>query len=60
MTWQDIIRKLTSRKLWLALGSIIAVWFTPEVTNTVQAGLTAAIAGLYALAEGLADAGRQS
>ena len=60
MTWQDVIRKLTSRKLWLAVGSIIAVWATPEVSNTIQAQLTAVVAGIYALAEGIADAGNKS
>lgn len=60
MSWADIIRKLSSRKLWVAVGAIIGVWATPEIANTVQAGLTAAVAGIYALAEGIADAGRKT
>jgi len=60
MTKQDIINKLTSRKLWVAIGAIIGIWATPEVTNTVSAVVTGAVAAAYALAEGIADAGRKS
>jgi len=57
MTKQDIIRKLTSRKMWVSIGAILAVWLAPGVTEGVSAGLTAIIAAAYALAEGLADSG---
>lgn len=60
MTWADIIQKLTSRKLWVAVGAIIATWATPDVANVIQAIITGAVAAAYALAEGIADAGRKT
>lgn len=57
MTWQDVIRKLTSRKLWLALGAIVGVWASPDVEATLSAVITGVVAAAYALAEGIADAG---
>jgi hypothetical protein len=63
MKKEDIIRKLTSRKLWVAVagfvsGLIVAMDGDAETAETV-AGLIlqgAAVLG-YVLAEGLADAG---
>jgi hypothetical protein len=60
MTWSDIVTKLTSRKLWVAIGAIIGVWVSPDVSGTIQAVITGAVAAAYALAEGIADAGRKS
>jgi len=60
MTWNDVVTKLTSRKLWLAIGAIVAVWANAEVAATIQAIVTGAVAAAYALAEGIADAGRKS
>lgn len=63
MKKEDIIRKLTSRKLWVAVagfvsGLIVAMDGDAETAETI-AGLIlqgAAVLG-YVLAEGLADAG---
>lgn len=63
MNKNDIIRKLTSRKLWVAVagfvsGLIVALDGDAETAETV-AGLIlqgASVLG-YVLAEGLADAG---
>ena len=63
MNKNDIIRKLTSRKLWVAVagfvsGLIVALDGDAETAETI-AGLIlqgAAVLG-YVLAEGLADAG---
>lgn len=62
MTKQDIIRKLTSRKLWMAIagfasGLLVALGETAETAETV-AGLIMSGASVlgYLLAEGLADA----
>lgn len=63
MTKQDIIRKLTSRKLWLSVASFVSMLLVAQgraesdatqVAALIMAG--ASIIG-YALAEGLADAG---
>lgn len=58
----EIIRKLTSRKLWLAvagfISGLIAAFGGSEETSTVVAGLIlqgASVLG-YVLAEGLSDA----
>lgn len=63
MTKQDIIRKLTSRKLWVAVagfvsGLIVAFDGDAEVAETVSGLILqgAAVFG-YLVAEGLADAG---
>ena len=63
MTKQDIIRKLTSRKLWVAVagfvsGLIVALDGDAEVAETVSGLILqgAAVFG-YLVAEGLADAG---
>ena len=58
MTKQDIIRKLTSRKLWVAVagfvsGLIVAFDGDAETAETIS-GL---ILQGYRVAEGLADAG---
>lgn len=64
MTKEDIIRKLTSRKLWMALalfisGLIIAFGGEKEVAETVSGCIMqgASVIG-YLLAEGLTDAAR--
>ena len=62
MNKQDIIRKLTSRKLWMAIagfasGLLVALGETAETAETV-AGLIMSGASVlgYLFAEGLADA----
>ena len=62
MTKQDIIRKLTSRKFWVAIAAfisgLIAAFGGAEETAVQVSGLImqgAAVLG-YLLAEGLADA----
>ena len=62
MTKADIIRKLTSRKLWVAVagfvsGLIVALDGNAEVAETVSGLILqgAAVLG-YLIAEGLADA----
>lgn len=61
MTKQDIIRKLTSRKLWVAVagfvsGLIVALDGDAETAETVSGLILqgAAVLG-YLIAEGLAD-----
>ena len=63
MTKQDIIRKLTSRKLWVAVagfvsGLIVAVDGDADTAETLSGLILqgAAVFG-YLVAEGLADAG---
>lgn len=63
MKKEDIIRKLTSRKLWMAValfvsGIITAVGGEGEMAETVSGCIMqlASVIG-YLLAEGLADAG---
>lgn len=63
MTKQDLICKLTSRKLWLALagfisGLIVALNGDPTTAETVTALILsgASVVG-YILGEGLADSG---
>lgn len=65
MTKEDIIRKLTSRKLWMAIalfvsGLITAFGGEAEVAETISGCILqfAAVVG-YLLAEGLADANRE-
>jgi hypothetical protein len=60
MTKQDIINKLTSRKLWVAIGAIVATWASPGVSGNIQAVISGVVAAAYALAEGIADAGRKT
>ena len=62
MTKENIIRKLTSRKLWVAVagfvsGLIIAFDGTAETAETISALILqgASVLG-YLIAEGLADA----
>lgn len=64
MTKQDIIRKLTSRKFWMALalfisGLIVAFGGGNEIAETVSGCIMqgASVLG-YLLAEGLADSVR--
>jgi hypothetical protein len=62
MSKNDIIRKLTSRKLWLAVagfvaGLIVAFDGTAETAETVSGLILQAASILgYIIAEGLADA----
>ena len=62
MSKQDIIRKLTSRKLWVAVaafvaGLIVAFEGSAETAETVSGLIMSGAAALgYLLAEGLADA----
>jgi hypothetical protein len=62
MTKNDIVRKLTSRKLWLAvIGFVTPLLLAFGVTENATAQVTAIImAGAdvlgYVLAEGIADA----
>lgn len=66
MNKRDIIRKLTSRKFWLALASFVTmllIYFgedkskAEEVAALIMAG--ASVVG-YLLAEGLADGGQRN
>lgn len=66
MSKQDIIRKLTSRKLWLAIagfiaGIIVACKGDSATAETVSALIMsgASVIG-YLLAEGLTDANREN
>ena len=61
MTWNDIVRKLTSRKLWLSIslfvsGLILAFGGKQETADTVMGCIMqgAAVIG-YLVAEGLVD-----
>lgn len=62
MSKQDLIRKLTSRKLWVAVagfvaGLIVAFDGTAETAETVSGLIMSGATALgYLLAEGLADA----
>lgn len=66
MSKSDIIRKLTSRKLWLALAGfvsmlIIAFGVAEDTATQVSAIIMAGADVLgYVLAEGLADANNKS
>lgn len=63
MRKEDLIRKLTSRKLWLSLASFISMLLISAGKTTGQAEQVAALvmAGAtvigYVLGEGLADFG---
>ena len=66
MTKEDWIRKLTSRKFWLALAGLVTgiVGFLQNPTTDAQA-ITALIMALgsvfaYVIAEGLVDAAREN
>ena len=65
MTKEQLIRKLTSRKLWLSIASFVSMLMVAtghaeseaaQVAALVMAG--ASVIG-YAIAEGLADAGHK-
>lgn len=64
MTKNDIIRKLTSRKFWMALagfisGLIVALGGSSETAETVSGVILAGASVIgYLLAEGLTDAAR--
>ena len=61
MTWKDLARKLTSRKLWMAIagfvaGLIVALGESAELAETVSGLIMSGASVLgYLLAEGLAD-----
>lgn len=63
MSKQDIIRKLTSRKLWMAVagfvsGLLVALGENAETAETVSGLIMSGASVLgYVLAEGLADSG---
>ena len=65
MSKEDIIRKLTSRKFWLALASfvtelIVAFRGDAELAETVAALIMAGATVIaYILGEGLVDAGNK-
>ena len=63
MKWEDIQRKLTSRKFWLSIASFVAMLMVAmgqteasatQVTSLIMAGAT--VIG-YVIGEGLADSG---
>ena len=61
MTWEDMKRKLTSRKFWLAIGSfvsmlIVALGGAEETATQVSALMAGAAVVAYIIGEGLADA----
>lgn len=62
MTWDDVVRKLTSRKFWAAIAEfvtmlIIALKGDQETATTVAALIMAGAAVVaYIVGEGLADA----
>ena len=61
MTWKDLARKLTSRKLWMAIagfvaGLIVALGESAELAEIVSGLIMSGASVLgYLLAEGLAD-----
>ena len=63
MSKQDIIRKLTSRKLWMSVagfvsGLLVALGENAETAETVSGLIMSGASVLgYVLAEGLADSG---
>lgn len=62
MTWNDVARKLTSRKFWLAIASfasmlIVALGASEETATQVSALIMAGASVVaYIIGEGLADA----
>lgn len=66
MSKQDIIRKLTSRKFWLAVvgfvTALLATFGVAESTATQVTGLIMAAASVvsYIIGEGLADSARRN
>ena len=64
MKWEDIRRKLTSRKFWLAIGSfvsmlIVALGGAEETATQVSALIMAGASVIaYIIGEGLVDAAR--
>ena len=62
MTWEDVVRKLTSRKFWAAIAEfvtmlIIALKGNQETATQVAALIMAGAAAVaYIVGEGLADA----
>ena len=63
MKWEDIHRKLPSRKFWLAIGSfvsmlIVALGGAEETATQVSALIMAGAAVVaYIIGEGMVDAG---
>lgn len=62
MTWEDVVRKLTSRKFWAAIASFVSMLIVAlgasEATATQVTALIMAGASVvaYIIGEGLADA----
>ena len=65
MNKEQLIRKLTSRKLWLSIASFVSMLMVARGSSENEAAQVAALvmAGAsvigYALAEGLADSGHK-
>ena len=65
MTKEDIIRKLTSRKLWVAIVGFVTgllIYFGKSEQDAAQVGaliMSAASVIAYILGEGLIDAARE-
>ena len=61
ITWDDIVRKLTSRKFWLAIASFVTnlMVFNGATGETVEKVTALILAGAtviaYIIGEGLAD-----
>ena len=66
MTFHDIVRKLTSRKLWLALAGVatgisVALGANASDIQSVAGSVTALVSAItYIITEGKVDAARVS
>ncbi len=64
MTWEDLKRKLSSRKFWTALAGFVTSllyslhWAETEVTQAVGVITAAGVVVAYLLAEGSIDTAR--
>ena len=62
ITWNDIKRKLTSRKLWMAVGSFVSIMILAgggtesEAAQAVEVIMAGAVVIAYIVGEGLVDA----
>lgn len=62
ITWDDIKRKLTSRKLWMAVGSFVSIMILAfggtesEAAQAVECIMAGAVVIAYIVGEGLVDA----
>lgn len=65
MTWDDIVRKITSRKLWAAIGGFVSGLLIflgkseSEAAQIVALIMSAASVVAYIVGEGLIDAARE-